>query len=80
MTELEFCEHWCGELSAEQVVWVKHHVEKETFVGAGRGRGILAMMPLVKLGGIVHVLASDARTYPASSQNQELYKTKDKEV
>ena len=73
MTELEFCEHHCGKLSAEQTVWVMHHVERGTFVGIGKARGRLALMPLVKVLGVIYALTTDARTEPASTQGQILY-------
>lgn len=79
MTELEFCEHWCGKLSAEQVAWVKHHVENNTFVGVGKARGCMALMPLVKISGVVYALRSDARTEPASTQNRILFNAEAKD-
>ena len=50
MTPLEFCEHWCGPLTPEQVAMVNHKVEKGEFLGVGRPIGSTQLMPLVLIG------------------------------
>ena len=50
MTELEFCEHWCGELTENQTVMVRAAINKGQFLGVGRAVGRSVYMPLVWIG------------------------------
>ena len=56
MTELEFCEHWCGELEPNQKKMMEHKVKEGSFLGVGRPIGGMRFMPLVSIGKTVNVI------------------------
>lgn len=56
MTEIEFCEHYCGELSGPQRMMLKHNIARGTFLGVGRAIGRTAFMPVISIGNQANVI------------------------
>lgn len=48
--QIRYCEYWCGPLSQEQIVMVRSHVQRSTFLGVGRMPGYVEYYPMVLIG------------------------------
>jgi hypothetical protein len=48
MNEIEFCEHWCGELTDVQRIVTECCIKKGQFLGVGRAVGRMVFMPLIQ--------------------------------
>lgn len=45
MREIEFCEHWCGDLTEEQKAVLEYKIKTGKFLGVARAVGGIGLMP-----------------------------------
>jgi len=50
MNEVEFCQKWCGVLTSQQEIMLKHNISRGTFIGVGRPIGRMIFCPMILLG------------------------------
>lgn len=76
MNEVEFCEHYCGELTIEQIEVLKHKIKTGTFLGVARCLAGMAFMPAFKgyHPGAWKVIDRCGYSQLAASDGRRLYK------
>lgn len=73
MTEIEFCEHWCGKLESLQYQMTEYHIEKGTFMGVGREIGRMVFWPMVRVGKGLSVLDGAGHYRTVSIEGRRAY-------
>lgn len=80
MLELEFCEHWVGQLTFPQIDVLNRKIENGLFVGVGREVGGLSQLPLIQRSvnsDFYHIINAKGELGLASKDGINLYVKKD---
>lgn len=56
LTPIDYCEHWCGELTVEQLEVLKRRIISGNFSGVGRLPGYPFWFPTVKVGSSLNII------------------------
>ena len=76
MNEIEFCQHWAGKLTEEQIKLVTHYAKKCQFVGVGREVGRITQLPIAVLNAgstTFHAIEPTGECFVASKEGITYY-------
>ncbi len=76
MTEIEFCEKYCGELTKEQIGMINYNIKMKKFLGVGRqyAGSYSKLFPMVIIGKTVNIINKAGYYDFCATDNRIAYK------